>query len=155
MKIKSVHFAFIAVIAVCMVANGEEIYKFNDTVSGTYKTITELRGYADTYLKTLDAQIAKKKAVSEDWRNPFRGVAKKRLDELNSDRTKFLDSKWRCPYWHWQKCAACDGTGTRWSFWTCKSCNGSRGHNEDTHGATEKKYACPTPTFRALLEVKE
>ena len=150
-----VNFAFIAVIAVCMAANGQGTYKLNDTVSWTYTTISELHAYADKHLKELDAKIADKKAATEIPLNPFRGQAKKHLAELNSERTTFLASTWRCPYWHWQKCDACDGTGTSWGFWPCKTCNGSKGHNEDNHGATEKKYACPTPTFRALLEVKE
>jgi hypothetical protein len=158
MNTKLLFHAFIYLLTLCASSNAQQTFKPKDKEpSWTYNTIAELHDLAKRHLASLDTQIADKKAVSESMMNPFKKTAKENYDQLAKKRKDFLDQEWNCPYWFWQKCGRCDGTGAIWlGFKTCPNCNGNKGHNQHgDHSGADKVHSCEPSTIRALLKVAD
>jgi hypothetical protein len=158
MKIKLLFHACFSLLVLCASSNAQQTFKPAGKEQGwTYNNIAELHDLAKRHLATLDTQIADKKAASEATMNPFKSTAKVNYDKLAKERKDFLDQEWNCPYWYWQKCGKCDGTGAIWlGFKICSDCKGTKGSNlHGDHSGADKVHSCNPSTIRALLKAPD
>ncbi len=158
MNKKQLFHACISLLVLCASSNAQQTFKPKGKEQGwNYNTIAELHDLTKKHLDSLAEQIADKKAASENKFNPFKKKAKENYNKLVEERKTFLEQDWNCPYWFWQKCSRCDGTGAIWlGFKKCPNCNGNKGHNQHgNHAGTDKSHSCEPSTIRALLKVAD
>lgn len=63
-----------------------------------YSNIQELKQKAGVELRKIDNEIRLKLNVANNPLNPFKEMARSRLNELEKQRADFLALKWKCPH---------------------------------------------------------